>query len=521
MSTELGCDIDPSAAPVVAEVAAGSLFLSAASGFNEIGFATETVELPHRCGDGRRTGGESCDGEDFGGTSCPQVFPGTAGRLSCVDDCTGIDTSACAPLAELRPTNVGTSPATAIITTFPVVGGAVSPNRECFAFEMSASETARVTTLRPDGSCAVVFPQLFAPNGNGMQVVPLRRARPCTFEVQAGDAGTYAVCLADTHGDVILDVDTTPPPCGDGIAEDNEECDVLDLRGHDCFDVFGGSGHLACTPSCTFDPASCAPLVTNEQEPNDDVASAPLIAGRIDGLIGGSDVDCFQTGAPAGTELVATIVDDFGNCLQTTSSTLFFPDGSSVLESPCGADLDITQSGSVFCLSASSSPQFPYHLDIEAKNPCGNGRIDFDEECDDGNLVDGDGCDHNCKREDCENAQIAVIGENSGDTSQNAAVLHFSGACSIEDSEIGPQNIWSFTPPQSGTLLVALTHTTGLQSLDARLLCNLEDVACASSFFMSPTSFSLPVTAGEDVTLVLSSFNLNSTGPYAFTLSLQ
>ena len=27
---------------------------------------------------------------------------------------------------------------------------------------------------------------------------------------------------------------------------------------------------------------------------------------------------------------------------------------------------------------------------------CGNGKIDPEEECDDGNLIDGDGCDHNC-----------------------------------------------------------------------------------------------------------------------------
>src|SRR5690349_15927727 len=36
-------------------------------------------------------------------------------------------------------------------------------------------------------------------------------------------------------------------------------------------------------------------------------------------------------------------------------------------------------------------------------NACGNGQPDGDEECDDGNLKNGDGCSKDCKREVCGN----------------------------------------------------------------------------------------------------------------------
>jgi len=32
-------------------------------------------------------------------------------------------------------------------------------------------------------------------------------------------------------------------------------------------------------------------------------------------------------------------------------------------------------------------------------NPCGNGKLDAGEECDDGNIIDGDGCSSTCKLE--------------------------------------------------------------------------------------------------------------------------
>lgn len=45
---------------------------------------------------------------------------------------------------------------------------------------------------------------------------------------------------------------------------------------------------------------------------------------------------------------------------------------------------------------------------------CGNGVVDQSEECDDGNLTDGDGCDSNCRLTGCGNA-VATAGEECDD----------------------------------------------------------------------------------------------------------
>jgi cysteine-rich repeat protein len=50
-------------------------------------------------------------------------------------------------------------------------------------------------------------------------------------------------------------------------------------------------------------------------------------------------------------------------------------------------------------ICSSYNPAHPVCL----QSACGNGHLDSSEECDDGNLVDGDGCSSKCKREICGN----------------------------------------------------------------------------------------------------------------------
>src|SRR4029450_11068482 len=45
---------------------------------------------------------------------------------------------------------------------------------------------------------------------------------------------------------------------------------------------------------------------------------------------------------------------------------------------------------------------------------CGNGAVEAPELCDDGNLVDGDGCDSNCTPTGCGNG-IVTLGEQGDD----------------------------------------------------------------------------------------------------------
>jgi cysteine-rich repeat protein len=53
-------------------------------------------------------------------------------------------------------------------------------------------------------------------------------------------------------------------------------------------------------------------------------------------------------------------------------------------------------------------------VDVLGFSPCGNGALDVNEQCDDGNVVDGDGCDSNCTLTGCGNG-IVTAGEECDD----------------------------------------------------------------------------------------------------------
>jgi hypothetical protein len=51
-----------------------------------------------------------------------------------------------------------------------------------------------------------------------------------------------------------------PPPCGDGVRQDPEECDGADLGGATCLSIGLGPGALECvTSSCYLNTAGCGP----------------------------------------------------------------------------------------------------------------------------------------------------------------------------------------------------------------------------------------------------------------------
>lgn len=71
------------------------------------------------------------------------------------------------------------------------------------------------------------------------------------------------------------------PVCGDGVVEDIEECDGLNLHAETCFTLGFSSGMLACTLNCTFDKSGC------------------FRQGCGDGIVqNGEECDCGQQGWP-------------------------------------------------------------------------------------------------------------------------------------------------------------------------------------------------------------------------------
>src|SRR5437868_7428590 len=65
---------------------------------------------------------------------------------------------------------------------------------------------------------------------------------------------------------------------------------------------------------------------------------------------------------------------------------------------------------SVLCPSGLVCPEGQLcaaNQDVCLRTPCGNGTVDTDEVCDDGNILDGDGCSKDCSsNERCGNNKV-------------------------------------------------------------------------------------------------------------------
>ncbi len=89
------------------------------------------------------------------------------------------------------------------------------------------------------------------------------------------------------------------------------------------------------------------------------------------------------------------------NCPPETFTGRLTPDGKAF------SGTEVLIGGTMFC------PQFPSPV-WASRDPCGNGVLDPGEACDDGNEVNGDGCDANCTLTGCGN-DILTAGEQCED----------------------------------------------------------------------------------------------------------
>lgn len=152
---------------------------------------------------------------------------------------------------------------------------------------------------------------------------------------------------------------------------------------------------------------------------------------------------------------------------------------------------------------------------------CGNSAVEEGEECDDGNILPGDGCDAVCVEEIaffCANPLTAILGENMGDTSDGSSVI--SSTCTSGDSN--KEKIYTYTPAQTGTLTLVLSSATD-QGLNARDTCDddTSEISCVDlEFGGTDETLDIQVTAGTPITIIVDGYSdFGQAGPYILTLS--
>jgi uncharacterized repeat protein (TIGR01451 family) len=156
----------------------------------------------------------------------------------------------------------------------------------------------------------------------------------------------------------------TPPLCGNGYVDPGEDCDDGPLNG-----TAGSACTLTCedvpTPTCVagFDPSQVGPGDTS------------VFNWTTNNVVGGLQLQCDGTSGVSIDETVSA----------NGSFNITVPNSASL---GSNAQCKLLAGGTEIC-------QDTLHV-----NPiCGNGSLEGLEQCDDGNLDDGDGCSSSCQLE--------------------------------------------------------------------------------------------------------------------------
>lgn len=181
------------------------------------------------------------------------------------------------------------------------------------------------------------------------------------------------------------------------------------------------------------------------------------------------------------------------------------------VESECGNLFDDDQDGLADCDDADCAA-------VCSPGSCGDGALGGEEQCDDGGLLDGDGCSAECQVElevFCPTVPILGLGDTPGDSS--AGTSAFLGGC--EGS--GLESVYSFTAAAAGTLFVQVAgaHDLSLSILPAcdPLAAELGCVNAGGAGVQELTSVAL--VADQTVYVVADSVGAGVGGPFTLTAS--
>ena len=183
--------------------------------------------------------------------------------------------------------------------------------------------------------------------------------------------------------------------CGNGTIELGEHCDGVNFAAATCATVMGPgcTGELTCS-TCKIDTSHCTCPVPETKLCGN---------GKLD-----SGEQCDKT--------------NFG----TATCESMMPGSSGQLQ--CKDDCMIDLTG-----CSQSEPPVPVL--------CGNSKLETGEQCDDGNVKDGDGCSKDCQKE-----EVQLCGNGKIDSGEQCDTNHFGGyTCGIKCAEAGMAFSGTFT----------------------------------------------------------------------------
>jgi cysteine-rich repeat protein len=508
---------------------------------------------PEQCDDGNTASGDGCsetcklEGADPGAGNCPGIaytFVGNpnaprtielAGDVSLLASTMGA--FGCGSIAggkdqayEIRPTIDGALTAV-LYADYPEA--ALHVRREC-----SLSATEVDCHMEPTGPVRVTF--------------PVSANQAYTIFVDSKSGAAFA-----TGGTYRMELTLSPATCGNGVIEQPETCDDGNTTAGD-----------GCSATCTLEPmpaeidacpgatiAFVGDQTTGPLSYRTTASTAPLGAMVRSCATGNARKDAvYQFVPPFNGYLTARVKAGFNvtldlrsNCLPQDSTTTTGSiscgnaDGGNGPETVRGA----VDAGKTYYIVVDGPLQAgnlegPFTLDLQIeKSICGNGRIEGGEECDDGNLNDGDTCSGICvieplgnpTRDTCDQAETLsltldaatasyktrVTGGNWNLTSQGS----FASPCG---ATVGRDAFFKVVPPVDGVLVVNVDATynvtPGLREAcppstgSAFLICSNRTSGAGGEYF------SYPVKKDKPYWIIVDAANA-TTDRGAFTLDVS
>ncbi len=265
-----------------------------------------------------------------------------------------------------------------------------------------------------------------------------------------------------------------PNVCNDGVAGPNEQCDGADLKGASCAQFgFSSPDGLTCSPDCTLDSSGCSATCDGALLEPGETCDGQSLGGA----------DCTQLGyvSPAGLACNGAC-DGYSSdgCTAACNGT-FEPgetcDGQNLGGHDC-TEFGFANAAGLTCTACMLNPAGCLPV-------CGNNLKEPGEGCDDGNMMNGDGCSSTCVVEGGGTCADAVkvtlnLGTQTFTGTTAGGGVH-NGLC----ASAGPDRVYAVTAGAAGFLTASLTraNTSYPSVLYARSACDnvATEILCADS----------------------------------------
>ena len=177
--------------------------------------------------------------------------------------------------------------------------------------------------------------------------------------------------------------------CGNGMPDPGEECDSDNVGRRSCEEQ-GLVGQVSCDANCRIDFSTCTmpevdPCGNGQLDAGEDCDGANLNGMTCVSLGAGfvsGDLACGADCSFDSSRCVFQVVDPCGNGRLDMGETC--DDLNQIGGDGCDDFCQVEDNWE--CMNEPS----------ECRKKCGNGKVDIGEQCDDGNYIDDDGCDRIC-----------------------------------------------------------------------------------------------------------------------------